>query len=95
MQPVGNTAASHLAVSVTAGNDGTLITSAQAQQHPILTFKSGPVNSVRGAAALTGLTNTLVMDIGGTTTDTAAVVAGLPRMSGSLCDICGVTTSFR
>lgn len=45
--------------------------------------------------ALSGCSTAVVMDIGGTTTDTAAVVNGLPRMSGSLCDICGVTTSFR
>jgi N-methylhydantoinase A/oxoprolinase/acetone carboxylase beta subunit len=78
-----------------AGNDGTLVTLAQAQQLPILTFRSGPVNSLRGAVALSGCSTAVVMDIGGTTTDTAAVVDGLPRMSGSLCDICGVTTSFR
>lgn len=111
----------HAYAQISTGNDGTLITSDAAQQHPILTFKSGPVNSLRGAAALTDACNAgpghlqqagdsddaagteggggggvVVMDIGGTTTDTAAIAAGgLPLMSGSLYDACGVTTSFR
>lgn len=37
-----------------AANDGTLLSAAAAQEHPVLTFKSGPVNSVRGAAFLAG-----------------------------------------
>ncbi|WIA10376.1 hypothetical protein OEZ85_010568 [Tetradesmus obliquus] len=51
------------------GNDGTLLSAAVAQEHPVLTFKSGPVNSVRGAAFLAGVGDALVCDIGGTTTD--------------------------
>lgn len=34
-----------------------------------MTFQSGPVNSVRGAAFLTGVKDAIVVDIGGTTTD--------------------------
>ncbi|KAF6258931.1 hypothetical protein COO60DRAFT_1068052 [Scenedesmus sp. NREL 46B-D3] len=36
------------------GNGGTLMSAAAAQEHPVLTVKSGPVNSVRGAAFLAG-----------------------------------------
>jgi N-methylhydantoinase A/oxoprolinase/acetone carboxylase beta subunit len=33
----------------------------------IATFQSGPVNLVRGAAVLTGLSDAIMLDIGGTT----------------------------
>ena len=33
-------------------------------QLPIATIQSGPVNSLRGAAALTGLSDAIVLDIG-------------------------------
>jgi len=35
-------------------NDGTLMGAARARQYPVLTFASGPTNSMRGAAYLTG-----------------------------------------
>jgi N-methylhydantoinase A/oxoprolinase/acetone carboxylase beta subunit len=34
-----------------------------------MSFQSGPVNSMRGAAFLAGVTDAIVVDIGGTTTD--------------------------
>ena len=37
------------------GNDGTLMSGKQAQRLPLHTFQSGPVNSLRGAAKLSGL----------------------------------------
>ena len=36
-------------------NDGTLMSGEQAQRLPLHTFQSGPVNSLRGAAKLSGL----------------------------------------
>ena len=36
-------------------------------QLPIATIQSGPVNSLRGAAALTGLSDAIVLDIGKST----------------------------
>ena len=56
-------------------------------QTPIATFQSGPVNSLRGAAALCCAPDgpspledgAIVLDIGGTTTDVGALVRGLPR----------------
>src|SRR3546814_2459127 len=35
-------------------NDGTLISAAEAARYPVLTIGSGPTNSMRGAAFLTG-----------------------------------------
>ena len=76
-------------------NDGTLITAAQAARYPILTFGSGPTNSMRGAAFLTGTRAAIVMDVGGTTCDIGALVNGFPRESTVAVDIGGVRTNFR
>lgn len=76
-------------------NDGTLISSDYAARYPVLTFGSGPTNSMRGAAFLTGLQDAIVMDVGGTTTDIGALVNGFPRESAIAVDIGGVRTNFR
>ena len=62
-------------------NDGTLISAAQAAAYPVLTIGSGPTNSMRGAAFLTGVQDAIVMDVGGTTTDIGVLAAGFPRES--------------
>jgi N-methylhydantoinase A/oxoprolinase/acetone carboxylase beta subunit len=61
----------------------------------VLTFASGPTNSMRGAAYLSGLKNALVADIGGTTTDIGVLTKGFPRESANAVDIGGVRTNFR
>ncbi len=76
-------------------NDGTVATSRYAAELPVLTFASGPTNSMRGAAFLTGLQDAIVMDVGGTTTDIGALVGGFPRESALAVDIGGVRTNFR
>ncbi|MEL7209751.1 MAG: hydantoinase/oxoprolinase N-terminal domain-containing protein, partial [Actinomycetota bacterium] len=62
-------------------NDGTLLGLDEAATHPVLTFASGPTNSMRGAALLAGIDNGLVVDVGGTTADFGALVAGYPRQA--------------
>jgi len=76
-------------------NDGTLMSGATVQKYPVLTFASGPTNSMRGAAYLSGLKNAIVADIGGTTTDVGVLVNGFPRESSVTVDIGGVRTNFR
>lgn len=76
-------------------NDGTLLSPDSVIRYPVLTFASGPTNSMRGAAFLSNLTDALVMDIGGTTTDVGALVSGFPRESSIAVDIGGVRTNFR
>ncbi|HEY0233361.1 MAG TPA: hydantoinase/oxoprolinase family protein [Dokdonella sp.] len=76
-------------------NDGTVMSTARARRFPVFTFASGPTNSMRGAAYLTGLKDAIVADIGGTTTDVGALVAGFPRESSLSADIGGVRTNFR
>ena len=76
-------------------NDGTLISAEQAATYPVLTIGSGPTNSMRGAAFLTGVQDAIVMDVGGTTTDIGVLSNGFPRESSIAVDIGGVRTNFR
>ena len=76
-------------------NDGTLMSADFVEKYPVLTFASGPTNSMRGAAYLSGVDHALVADIGGTTTDIGMLVNGFPRESSLTADIGGVRTNFR
>ncbi len=76
-------------------NDGTLMSAEYVERYPVLTFASGPTNSMRGAARLSGQDNAVVVDIGGTTTDVGVLVHGFPRESAVSVDIGGVRTNFR
>ena len=76
-------------------NDGTLMNSDFARQYPVLTFASGPTNSMRGAAFLSGIKDALVIDVGGTTSDVGMLQNGFPRVASQAVDIGGVRTNFR
>lgn len=76
-------------------NDGTLMSSEFAARFPVLTFSSGPTNSMRGAAFLSGAEHAMVVDIGGTTTDVGMLVRGFPREAAATVKVGGVRTNFR
>lgn len=76
-------------------NDGTLLAADEALQKPILTIASGPTNSMRGAAHLSGLRDAVVVDVGGTSADFGLLVDGFPRASALAVDIGGVRTNYR
>ncbi len=76
-------------------NDGTLMDARHVRQYPVLTIASGPTNSMRGAAFLTGYHNGIVLDIGGTTTDVGLLQHGFPRQASTVVDVGGVRTNFR
>jgi N-methylhydantoinase A/oxoprolinase/acetone carboxylase beta subunit len=76
-------------------NDGTLMALDYATRYPILTVASGPANSIRGAAFLSGLQDAVVVDVGGTSTDVGILVHGFPRESSIAVEIGGVRTNFR
>lgn len=76
-------------------NDGTLMNAEYAEAHPILTFASGPTNSMRGAAFLSGVDDAVIVDIGGTTTDVGVLAAGYPREAPTEVYVAGVRTNFR
>jgi N-methylhydantoinase A/oxoprolinase/acetone carboxylase beta subunit len=61
---------------VVVKGDGTLMSAGMAKERPVETILSGPAASVAGARHLTGLKSALVVDMGGTTTDTAALAEG-------------------
>lgn len=76
-------------------NDGTLIDLERVREFPALTFASGPTNSIRGAWALTQLSDALVIDVGGTTSDIGVLKNGFPRQSNLVIDVGGARTNFR
>lgn len=76
-------------------NDGTLMAADYAERYPVLTFASGPTNSMRGAAFLSGLKDAMVVDIGGTSTDVGALIRGFPREASVAVRVGGVRTNFR
>jgi N-methylhydantoinase A/oxoprolinase/acetone carboxylase beta subunit len=78
-----------------AQNDGTLMAVDYAARYPVLTIGSGPANSLRGAAYLSGVEDAIVADVGGTSTDLGVLVGGFPRESAAAVEIGGVTTNFR
>ncbi|MFV0437447.1 MAG: hydantoinase/oxoprolinase family protein [Desulfopila sp.] len=66
-----------LAPTMVVKGDGTLMSVAIARERPIETILSGPAASVAGARYLTGAADGVVVDMGGTTTDTAEIVNGM------------------
>jgi N-methylhydantoinase A/oxoprolinase/acetone carboxylase beta subunit len=76
-------------------NDGTLMSVDYTERYPVATFASGPTNSMRGAAFLSGREDCAVVDIGGTTADVGVLAHGFPREAAVAVDIGGVRTNFR
>jgi N-methylhydantoinase A/oxoprolinase/acetone carboxylase beta subunit len=76
-------------------NDGTVMRASQAEAFPVYSFSSGPTNSMRGAAFLSGLEDAMVVDVGGTTTDIGHLKAGFPREANRTVEVGGVRTLFR
>lgn len=60
--------------------DGTLASAAQIAERPIETILSGPAASIIGAKFMSGLSDFVVADVGGTTTDIAVLEGGWPRL---------------
>src|SRR5216117_4019956 len=66
-----------------------------AEAFPVYSFASGPTNSMRGAAFLSGLSDAIVVDVGGNTTDIGSLRHGFPREANNVVEIGGVRTLFR
>ncbi|PCG97743.1 Protein of unknown function DUF917 [Penicillium occitanis (nom. inval.)] len=81
-------------------NNGTLISASEAKRLPILTYLSGPINSLTGAAFLSREQgpfekDVIVVDVGGTTTDTCVLQpTGLPRPAAAFSLLSGARTNF-
>lgn len=76
-------------------NDGTVSLADQAARFPVHCFASGPTNSLRGAAFLSGRQDAMVVDVGGTTSDVGCLRHGFPRQANSHVEVGGVRTAFR
>src|SRR5215510_2718095 len=76
-------------------NDGTLMSVDYAERYPVATFASGPTNSMRGAAFLSGVLDCAVVDVGGTTSDVGVLQHGFPREASVAVEIGQVRTNFR
>ena len=72
--------------------DGALVSAALARERPIETILSGPAASVAGASWLTGETDALVSDIGGTTTDVCLLRDGRPAIDPQGAQVGGLRT---
>src|SRR5437899_7159079 len=66
-----------------------------AEAFPVYGFASGPTNSMRGAAFLSRMTDAMVIDVGGTTTDIGCLRHGFPREANNVVEVGGVRTLFR
>ncbi|KAL9111041.1 MAG: hypothetical protein Q9227_004474 [Pyrenula ochraceoflavens] len=81
-------------------NDGTISECSHAAEFPIRTFSSGATNSMRGAAYLASAntdrqTATIVIDVGGTTTDVGVLEkTGFPRQAPSYVKIAGIGVNY-
>jgi len=80
---------------VVVKGDGSLMAAETARDRPVETVFSGPAASVAGALHLTGCKDAIVVDIGGTTTDTAGLKGGQVRICESGTIIGGVKTHVR
>src|SRR3954453_1111037 len=76
-------------------NDGTLMDVDFARRYPVATFASGPTNSMRGAAVLSGLSTCAGIDLGGTTSDVIILPNGFPREATTEVVVAGIRTNFR
>jgi N-methylhydantoinase A/oxoprolinase/acetone carboxylase beta subunit len=76
-------------------NDGTVSRANEALAFPVYGFASGPTNSMRGAAFLSGRADAMVVDVGGTTTDIGSLRHGFPRQANNVVEVGGVRTLFR
>ena len=85
----------HLGIScplMVMRGDGSLVSSDFVKARPIETILSGPAASATGAAALNSITEGMVVDIGGTTTDVAAISGGQPQSAPTGANIGGHET---
>ncbi|WP_406854585.1 hydantoinase/oxoprolinase family protein [Alsobacter sp. KACC 23698] len=75
--------------------DGTLASAEAVALRPIETILSGPAASVIGAKFLSGLSDFVISDVGGTTTDVAVLENGWPKLDREGAQVGGRRTLVR
>jgi len=76
-------------------SDGSLMSAQAARRRPIETILSGPAASVAGASFLSKRTDAIVVDMGGTTTDTAVIRNGVVQACQEGASVGGWRTHVR
>ena len=76
-------------------SDGTLMPSQFTQEHPVETILCGPAASVMGGSIFADAPNSIIVDMGGTTTDIALVRNGVPVKAGQGIQIGGWRTAVK
>ena len=61
---------------------------------PLRTLKSGPHDSMNGAAALAAVQEAIIVDVGGTTTDIGLYKENKPVFENSRFFVCGIRCNF-
>ncbi len=72
--------------------DGALMKDVTAMKKPVETILSGPASSLMGAKSLTGESDAVVIDMGGTTSDIGILKNGFPRIEPEGANIGGKRT---
>ncbi len=75
--------------------DGTMMGEEMARTRPVETILSGPAASLVGAMVMTGLKDSIIMDIGGTTTDIGVLRNGKPHLNPEGATIGGKSTRVK
>lgn len=75
-------------------NNGSVLSITQAIDYPIFTISSGPTNSFIGGNQLVQVTDSIIIDIGGTSTDLGVIRNGIPRRCLNNSTIGGISINF-
>lgn len=84
----------HAPIMIVKG-DGSLMRAEYARSRPIETVLSGPAASIVGGLFLSGVSDALLLDMGGTTTDLAEVKNGRVTISAAGATVSGWRTQLR
>lgn len=75
--------------------DGSMMSASEARRRPVETILSGPAASMIGASRMSGLSDAIVIDMGGTTTDIGILRNGRPAIEKEGAVIEGFRTRVR
>ncbi len=75
--------------------DGSVMSIQKARSYPVESVFSGPAASSVGGRIISGLSDFIMVDIGGTSTDIAIVDGGMPEIQAEGANICGWRTHVR
>ncbi len=75
--------------------DGSVVSLKEALERPVESIFTGPASSLLGASYLSGKSDCLVIDVGGTSTDVSRIAGGIPEVTDEGAVIGGWATRVR